>query len=46
MPNTSAPWISTIDRSNNIFCPGVFSANLPRLRDSLRHYLRSAKTEG
>ena len=39
-------WISNIDRSKNIFRPGVISGNPPRSRDILRHYLRSVKIEG
>ena len=39
-------WISNIDRSKNIFRPGVTSGNPPRSRDILRHYLRSVKIEG
>ena len=38
-------WISNIYRSKNIFPPGVISGNPPRLRNSLRHYLRSPKIE-
>ena len=39
-------WISNIDRSKNIFQPGVISGNPPRSSDSLRHYLRSMKIQG
>ena len=35
-----------MDRSNNIFRPGVISRNPSMSRDSLRHYLGSEKIEG
>ena len=35
-----------MDRSKNIFRPGVISGKLSRSRDNLRHFLLSPKIEG